>query len=133
MEKTLVIIKPDGVRKGLIGEIISRFEKRDLKISELKLVRLSVEKARSLYDVHEGKNFFPDLVSFITSGEVVVMILEGQNAVSVVRSMIGATNPLEAPPGTIRGDFALNIGENLIHAADSPERARQEIALLFEK
>ncbi|MFZ3062943.1 MAG: nucleoside-diphosphate kinase [Actinomycetota bacterium] len=133
MERTLVIIKPDGVRKRLIGEIISRFENRGLKIAELKLVRFSVEAARRLYDIHEGKDFFDDLVNFVTSGVVVAMILEGESAVSVVRSMIGATNPLEAQPGTIRGDFALSIGENIVHAADSPERAQKEIVLLFEE
>ena len=133
MERTLVIIKPDGVRKRLIGEIISRFENRGLKIAELKLVRFSVEAARRLYDIHEGKDFFDDLVNFVTSGAVVAMILEGESAVSVVRSMIGATNPLEAQPGTIRGDFALSIGENIVHAADSPERAQKEIVLLFEE
>lgn len=133
MERTLVIIKPDGVRKRLIGEIISRFENRGLKIAELKLVRFSVEAARRLYDIHEGKDFFDDLVNFVTSGVVVAMILEGESAISVVRSMIGATNPLEAQPGTIRGDFALSIGENIVHAADSPERAQKEIVLLFEE
>lgn len=132
MERTLVIIKPDGVRKRLIGEIISRFENRGLKIAELKLVRLSLETARRLYDIHEGKDFFGDLIDFITSGEVVAMILEAESAISVVRNMIGATNPMEAQPGTIRGDFALSIGENIVHAADSPERAQKEIVLLFE-
>jgi nucleoside-diphosphate kinase len=131
LERTLVIIKPDGVRKGLIGEVISRFEKRGLKISKLKLVRLSLETAHKLYDIHEGKDFFGDLVNFITSGDVMVMIVEGESAISVVRTMIGATNPVEALPGTIRGDFALSIGENIVHAADSPERAEKEIALLF--
>jgi len=133
LERTLVIIKPDGVRKGLIGEIVSRFERRGLKIGELRLLRLSLEKACRLYDIHEGKDFFDDLVNFVTSGEIVAMILEGESAVSVVRSMVGATNPQEALPGTIRGDFALSIGENIIHAADSPDRAEKEIELLFSE
>lgn len=131
MERTLVIIKPDGVRQGLIGEIIGRFERKGLKVAEVKLMGVSSELAAQLYDIHQGKDFFDNLVAFITSGDVVVMVLEGDGAIAHVRAMIGATDPREAAPGSIRGDFALDIGENIVHAADSPERAAKEIALFF--
>lgn len=132
MERTLVIIKPDGVGKGLVGEVISRFEKRGFSIIALKLMRISPELAQKLYDIHRGKDFFDNLVSFIISSDVVVMMLEGEDVISQVRQMIGATNPSEAAPGTIRGDYASSISENIVHAADSVERAEVEIALFFK-
>lgn len=126
-----MIIKPDGVRQGLIGEILGRFERKGLKVAEMKLMRVSLELAGQLYDIHQGKDFFDSLVAFITSGDVVVMVLEGDGAIAHVRSMIGPTDPRDAAPGSIRGDFAVDIGENIVHAADSPERAAKEAALFF--
>lgn len=130
-ERTLVIIKPDGVEKRLIGEIISRFERRSLKITHLRLLRVDRALAGRLYDIHEGKPFFGGLVDFITSGDVVVMVVEGDGVIQIVRTMVGATDPVEAAPGTIRGDYALEIGRNTVHASDSPERAQDEISLFF--
>ncbi|AEE93638.1 MULTISPECIES: nucleoside-diphosphate kinase [Acidianus] len=128
-----VMIKPDGVKRRLIGEIISRFEKRGLNIIAMKMVRISRETAEKLYEEHKGKSFFEDLISYITSGPVVCMVIEGDEAVSVIRKMIGATDPKEALPGTIRGDFALSKAENVIHASDSPEKAKKEMSLFFEE
>jgi nucleoside-diphosphate kinase len=128
-----VMIKPDGVKRRLIGEIISRFEKRGLNIIAIKMVRISRETAEKLYEEHKGKSFFEDLISYITSGPVVCMVIEGDEAVSVIRKMIGATDPKEALPGTIRGDFALSKAENVIHASDSPEKAKKEMSLFFEE
>ncbi len=133
VQRTFVMIKPDGVRRGLIGEIIARFERKGLKIKALKMKRLTREEAEKLYDVHKGKPFFEELISFITSAPVVGMVLEGDEAVEVVRLMIGPTDGRRAPPGTIRGDYALSIGENVIHASDSPERAEYEISVFFSK
>jgi len=125
------MVKPDGVRRALVGEIIGRFESRGLKIVELRLIRVSRELAEEHYGVHRDKPFFAGLVEFITSGPVVAMILEGEGAVAAARQMMGSTRPLEAAPGTIRADFALEVQENLVHGSDSPETARQEIALWF--
>jgi len=133
IERTLVVIKPDGVEKGLIGEIISRFERKGLKIKALKMFKFTREQAEEFYKVHKGKSFFNDLMEFITSGPVVAMILEGDSAVKVVRLMIGPTDGREAPPGTIRGDFALSKSRNIIHASDSPESAEFEISVVFKK
>ena len=119
VERTFVMIKPDAVKRGLVGEIIARFERKGLKIKALKMKWLTREEAEKLYEVHRGKPFFEELVEFITSGPVVAMILEGDSAVEVVRLMIGPTDGRKAPPGTIRGDFALDIGVNVIHASDS--------------
>ncbi|BDC19236.1 nucleoside-diphosphate kinase [Acidianus sp. HS-5] len=127
-----VMIKPDGVKRRLIGEIISRFEKRGLNIIAMKMLRISRETAEKLYEEHKGKSFFEDLISYITSGPVVCMVIEGDEAVGVIRKMIGATDPKEALPGTIRGDYALSKGENVIHASDSPEKAKKEMSLFFE-
>ena len=127
-----VMIKPDGVKRRLVGEIISRFEKRGLNIVAMKMVRITRETAEKLYEEHKGKSFFEDLISYITSGPVVCMVIEGDEAVSVIRKMIGATDPKEALPGTIRGDYALSKGENVIHASDSPEKAKREMSLFFE-
>ncbi len=133
MQRTFVMIKPDGVRRGLIGEIIARFERKGLKIKALKMKKLTREEAERLYDVHKGKPFFEELIEFVTSAPVVGMIVEGDEAVEVVRLMIGPTDGRKAPPGTIRGDYALSIGENVIHASDSPERAEYEISVFFSK
>ena len=129
--RTLVLVKPDGVRRGLIGEIVSRMEKKGLSIVALRMLRMDEALARRHYAVHEGKPFFNDLVDFITSGPVVAMLLEGEKAVDVVRTMMGDTDPKKSAPGTIRGDFGMDIGQNLIHGSDSDENARKEIDLFF--
>ncbi len=131
MEKTFVMIKPDGVRRKLVGEIISRFEQRGLSLEALRLVRLDKKSAEELYAIHKGKPFFEPLVNYVTSGPVVMMVLGGKGAISVVRKMMGATDPQEALPGTIRGDFALSIEENVIHGSDSEKTAKREISLFF--
>src|ERR687885_1324592 len=131
MERTLVIVKPDGVQRGLVGPILTRLEARGLKIVGLKLVQVAPELAATHYAEHEGKAFYPGLLQYITSGPVVVACVEGTSAVQMVRNVVGATNPLNAAPGTIRGDFALDIGRNLIHASDAPATAERELALWF--
>ena len=131
MEKTLVLVKPDGVRRGLSGEIIARFEKRGLQIVALKLLQISRPMAEKHYAEHVGKPFFESLVEFITSGPVVAMVVKGDHAIRAVRAMMGATNPLEAAPGTIRGDFALVMSENVIHGSDGSESAEREIKAFF--
>jgi len=131
MERTLIIVKPDAVQRGLIGEILGRLEARGLKLIELKLVAVSRELAEQHYAVHLGKPFYNKLIDYITSATVVAAVFEGREAAAVVRSTVGATNPAQAAPGTIRGDLALEIGRNLIHASDAPETARQEVALWF--
>lgn len=132
MEQTLILIKPDGVERGLIGPIITRFEQRGLKIAGLKIMQVSNELARKHYAVHEGKPFFEPLIRYITSAPVVAMVLEGPQAVPVARNTIGATKPVEATAGSIRGDFGLMVGRNLVHGSDSPENAAAEIALWFD-
>ena len=131
MEKTLVLVKPDGVRRGLSGEIIARFENRGLQIVALKLMQISRPMAEKHYAEHVGKPFFDSLVEFITSGPVVAMVVKGDHAIRAVRAMMGATNPLEAAPGTIRGDFALVMSENVIHGSDGSESAAREIEAFF--
>ena len=131
MERTLVIIKPDGVQRGLAGDIISRFERRGLRIAALKLMQISLELARRHYAVHKGKPFYEPLLQYITSGPVVVMVLEGRDIIGTVRRTMGATNPAQAAPGTIRADLALETGRNLVHGSDSPETATFEIPLFF--
>ena len=131
MERTLVIIKPDAVQRGLIGEIITRLERRGLRIAGMKLLQVSDELARRHYAVHEGKPFFPGLIRFITSGPVVVMALEGNDAIAVTRATMGATAPGKAAPGTIRADFADSIDANAVHGSDAPETAAVEIAYFF--
>ena len=130
-ERTLVLVKPDGVQRLLAGRIIARFEERGLKIVGLKLLALDRAFAEQHYDVHRARPFFAGLVDFITSSPLVAVALEGPNAIAVVRSMVGATRPNEAAPGTIRGDFALETAQNLIHASDGPETAASELALWF--
>lgn len=133
MEQTLFIIKPDAVQRGLIGAIISRLENRGLKIVAMKMVQLSRELACEHYAVHEGKPFYPVLIDFITSAPVVAMVIEGPDAIAIVRSTVGSTDPIEAAPGTIRADFGIRANRNLTHASDSEETARKEIALFFRK
>jgi nucleoside-diphosphate kinase len=130
-ERTLVLIKPDGVQRLLVGRIVGRFEERGLKIVALKLVRVDRSLAERHYAVHAGKPFFEGLLAFITSGPLVAMVLDGPQAITVVRSMVGATRPADAAPGTIRGDLALETAQNLIHASDGPETAATEVALWF--
>ena len=130
-ERSLILIKPDGVQRLLVGRVITRFEERGLKLVGLKLLRVSRELAERHYAVHRDKPFFPGLVVFITSSPLVAMAVEGPNAIGVVRSMVGATRPWEAAPGTIRGDFALEVSQNLIHASDGSETAAAELALWF--
>ena len=131
MEATLVLVKPDGVRRGLVGEVIRRIEAKTLKISALKVMQITRELAEEHYAEHADKPFFEDLVSFITSGPVVAMAVEGEGATAVVRILMGATNPAESAPGTIRGDFGLQITENIVHGSDSPESAKRELDLYF--
>ncbi len=132
IQQTLVLIKPDGVQRGLVGQIIDRLEARGLRIAALKLVHLDMETASRHYGAHRERPFFKGLVDFITSSPLVAMVLEGPNAVDMVRRTMGATNPLEAAPGTIRGDLAVEIGRNLIHGSDSMESAAAEIQLFFD-
>lgn len=133
MQRTLVIVKPDGVQRGLVGPILSRLEARGLKIVGLKLVAVSTDLASRHYAEHLGKSFYEGLLAYITSAPVVVACVEGTSAVQMVRNVVGATNPLNAAPGTIRADFALDIGRNLIHASDAPETAERELALWFNE
>lgn len=133
MERTLVIVKPDAVQRGLIGELLGRLETRGLKMIGLKMMAVSQELARRHYAVHTGKPFFEPLIGYITSSPVVVAVFEGKEAVAAVRSTVGATNPVQAAPGTIRGDLAVEIGRNLVHASDSPETARSEVDLFFKE
>lgn len=130
-ERTLVIIKPDAVQRGLIGEITSRLERRGLKIVGMRLEQISRETAQKHYAEHEGKPFYQGLVDYITSSPSVLMVLEGPDAIAITRTTMGATKPAEATPGTIRADFGLMIGRNLVHGSDSPESARREVALFF--
>jgi nucleoside-diphosphate kinase len=130
-ESTLVIVKPDGVRRGLTGEILSRMERKGLRIEEMRLMRIDRDLAERHYDEHRERPFFGELVDFITSGEVVVARVTGEQAVSVVRALMGPTDPAAAPPGTIRGDFGTVITQNLVHGSDSPESAKRELDLFF--
>jgi len=131
LERTLVIVKPDGVQRGLIGEIVARFERRGLRIVGMKLMRIDESLAGRHYAIHKGKPFYEPLIRYITSSPVVMMVLEGNNAIEIVRRTMGATNPAEAPPGTIRADFGLEIGRNLVHGSDGPETAAFEVPLFF--
>lgn len=131
MEQTLILIKPDGVQRGLIGEIISRFERRGLKLIAMKFMQMSRELAEAHYAVHQGRPFYEALVSYITSGPIVAMVWEGKDAIAAARATMGATNPVAAPPGTIRGDFGMEIGRNLVHGSDSVENGIKEVSLFF--
>ncbi len=132
-ERTFVAIKPDGVERGLVGDIIHRFERRGLKLVGMKLMKVPTAMAEEHYGEHKGKGFYPGLVGFITSGPIVAMVLEGKNAVSLARQVIGATNPSESAPGTIRGDLAIDIGRNVVHGSDSPTSAKREIGIFFKE
>ena len=131
MEQTLVLVKPDGVQRGLVGEIITRLERRGLKLNGLKLMQMTRELAEAHYAAHVGKAFYAGLVEYITSGPIVAMVWEGKDAIAIVRKTMGATNAGAAEPGTIRGDFAVEIGRNLIHGSDGAESAVREVALFF--
>ena len=131
-ERTFVLLKPDSIQRALIGEVVGRFERRGLKVVAMKMVRVSRSLGETYYAEHKGKSFFEPLMSYITAGPVVAMVLEGDGAVASVRRMMGKTNSAEAEPGTIRGDLALTIGRNVIHGSDSPESAKREIPLFFK-
>ena len=131
MDRTLILIKPDAFARNLSGEIIARFERKGLRIAALKQMTVTEDLAKQHYGEHEGKPFFGDLVSFITSGPLVALCVEGPEAVSAVRTLMGPTNPITAPPGSIRGDYGLEIEKNLVHGSDSPESAARELGLFF--
>jgi nucleoside-diphosphate kinase len=131
MDRTLILVKPDAFARGLTGEVIARFERKGLRIAALKHMRVDEGLARRHYAEHEGKPFFGELVEFITSGDLVAMVLEGDEAVVAARQVIGATNPLEAAPGSVRGDYAVQIGQNLVHGSDSTESAAREVEIFF--
>ncbi len=133
MEKTLVLVKPDGIQRGLIGEIVSRFEKTGLRIVAMKMLQVDENLAKQHYAVHYGKPFFPNLIKYITTCPIVAMVLEGRQAVEVVRKLMGKTDGAVSPPGTIRGDMGLDIERNLVHGSDSEANAEKEIALFFRK
>lgn len=133
MERTLIIIKPDAVQRGLVGRIISRFERRGLRIAAMKLMHIDRALAQHHYAIHEGKPFYEPLLDYITSSPVAVMVLEGNDAIEIARRTMGATNPAEAAPGTIRADFGLEVGRNLVHGSDGPDTASFEISLFFDE
>jgi nucleoside-diphosphate kinase len=131
MERTLILVKPDAFARNLSGEIIARFERKGLSLVALKLMTMTRELAESHYGEHQGKPFFGELVEFITSGPLLAMVLEGGHAIEAARQLIGSTNPLQAATGSIRGDFAVEVGENMVHGSDSPESAAREVGLFF--
>ena len=131
MERTLIIIKPDAVQRGLVGQIITRFERRGLLLAGLKLIHIDESLAERHYAIHKGKPFYEPLIQYITSSPVVVLVLEGNDAIEIARRTMGATNPAEATPGTIRADFGLEIGRNLVHGSDGPDTAAIEVPLFF--
>jgi nucleoside-diphosphate kinase len=133
VERTFSIVKPDAVAKNVIGEIVSRFEKNGLKVIASKMLHLTQEQAEGFYAVHKERPFFNDLVAFMMTGPVIVQVLEGENAIAKNRELMGATNPADAAPGTIRADFADSIEENAVHGSDAPETAKQEIAFFFSE
>jgi nucleoside-diphosphate kinase len=131
MDRTLILIKPDAFARNLTGEIIARFERKGLRLVAMKLMTMSRELAAQHYAEHEGKGFYDELVTFITSGPLVAMVLEGEQAVVAARQVIGATNPVEANTGSIRGDYAIEVGQNMVHGSDAPESSAREVALFF--
>lgn len=131
MERTLILVKPDAFARNLTGEIIARFERKGLRLAALRQLNMERELAERHYAEHAGKPFYEELVGFITSGPLVAMVLEGEQAVLAARQVIGATNPLEAAPGSIRGDYAIEVGQNMVHGSDSPESAVREVSLFF--
>ncbi len=132
-ERTFFMIKPDGVQRNLIGEVVSRVLRKGYRICAMKMVRIDVDTAKRHYAEHDGKPFFPDLVSFITSGPVVAIVLEGDNVVEGIRQMMGRTNPLDSPPGTIRGDLGIDLSRNVVHGSDSKASAIREISIFFKE
>jgi nucleoside-diphosphate kinase len=132
MQQTLILLKPDSIQRRLVGSIIARFEAKGLRLAGLKLVKVDQPLAESHYAVHKGKPFYDSLITFLTSGSTIAMVLEGREAVAVCRTLMGSTDGAKAPPGTIRGDYALSVQNNLIHGSDSPENAATEIALWFK-
>ena len=132
LQRTLVLAKPDAVARGLVGQIVGRFETRGLQLVGLKLLKMDGARAERLYEPHVGKGFYGPLVEYMTSGPIAAMVLEGVNAIDVVRTMMGATNPAQASPGTIRGDFAQRVDRNVVHGSDSPENAAREIPIFFD-
>ena len=132
MERTLILVKPDGVQRGLMGEVVRRFERRGLKLLGMKFIQMTEELANKHYEVHKERPFFKDLVSYITSGPVLAMVWEGNDAIAAARATIGSTKPVEAAPGSIRGDFGMEIGRNLVHGSDSPENGVKEANLFFK-
>ncbi len=133
MEKTFLMVKPDGVQRNLIGEIVNRFEKKGFKLAGGKLMVISEDLAQNHYGEHKERPFFGELVSFITSGPVFAMVWEGENVIATARNMMGKTNPVDAAPGTIRGDYGVQVSQNIIHGSDSPESAEREISLFFNE
>jgi nucleoside-diphosphate kinase len=131
MERTLILVKPDAFARNLTGEIIARFERKGLRLVALNQMTMDRDLAERHYAEHLGKSFYDELVDFITSGPLVAMVLEGEQAVAAARQVIGATNPLEAAPGSIRGDYAIEVGQNMVHGSDSPESAQREVSLFF--
>jgi nucleoside-diphosphate kinase len=131
MERTLILVKPDAFARGLTGEIIARFERKGLRLAALKQMTMERELAERHYAEHKGKPFYEELVAFITSGPLVALVLEGERAVEAARQVIGATDPLAAAPGSIRGDYAISVGQNMVHGSDSVESARREVELFF--
>ena len=131
MSRTLILVKPDAFARGLTGEIVARFERKGLRIAAMRHMQVDEELAQRHYAEHEGKPFFGELVEFITSGPIVALVLEGEEAIRAARQVIGATNPLEAVPGSIRGDFAIEVGQNMVHGSDSPESGEREATLFF--
>ncbi len=131
MERTLILVKPDGVQRGLIGNVIQRFERRGLRLVGMKFMQMSQEMAEKHYGEHVGKPFYAGLVDYITSGPIVAMVWEGVGAIAIARKTMGSTRPGEAEPGTIRGDFALEVGRNIVHGSDGPESAAREVSLFF--
>ena len=132
MERTLILLKPDCVQRRLAGAVLERFERKGLRLAAMKLLRAERSLAEKHYEVHKERSFYPSLLSFLTSGPTLALVLEGREAVAVARNLIGATDGVKAPPGTIRGDFALSVQNNLIHGSDSPDNANAEIALWFK-
>ena len=131
MERTLILVKPDAFARNLTGEIIARFERKGLRLVALQMMTMTRELAARHYAEHEGKSFYEELVEFITSGPLVALVLEGESAITAARQVIGATNPLEAATGSIRGDYAISVGQNMVHGSDAPESAAREVGLFF--
>ena len=133
MERTFVMLKPDAVERGLVGTVISRLERKGLQLAGMKLIKMSRSQAERLYAEHKGKDFYDKLIDFTTSGKVVVIVVKGENVIAHIRNLMGSTDPAQATPGSIRGDFATNVTRNIIHSCDSPEKAEREIGIFFSE